>query len=266
MKTVALICLSLTLAGALEAIAGDDTDPPPSPTTNLSVEAEAELPPEELPPPASAGELMQAMLGRLPAEPLTLTGTLTVRRQRGVVLREVPFAMRLHWGDTPPRAEYELRDNFGRVVERMTVQRRADGDVTTRWSGPDGLDATNPPALTAAVRDTDITWLDLTLAFLWWQDARLDGEEEFRGSRCDKVIVTPPAPIPGCAAMRLWVDRRLRFIRQVEQLNSRGERVRRMWVSSIAKTGDRWMIRNMEIERPGTGQRTKLHVANLGGA
>lgn len=63
--------------------------------------------------------------------------------------------------------------------------------------------------------------------------------------------------------MRLWVDRRLRFLRQVEQIDESGAAVRRMWVSSVGKTGDRWMIRNMEVERPNTGQRTKLHVETL---
>ena len=55
----------------------------------------------------------------------------------------------------------------------------------------------------------------------------------------------------------------MRFLRQVEQLDAAGRRVRRMWVSSVGKIGDRWMIRDMEIERPGRGQRTKLHVEQL---
>ncbi len=209
---------------------------------------------------------MRATLARLPVEPLTLKGLLTVRRQRGVVLREVPFAIHLNWGAPQPAAEYELFDNFGRVVERLAVRQLANGTMAAAWSDADGLVVTNTPSLADAIRGTDLTWLDLTLSFLWWEDARLDGEEDFRGSRCDKVLVTPPRPIPGCAAMRLWIDRRLGFIRQVEQLDAGGARVRRMWVSSVAKSGDRWMIRNMEVERPGSGRRTKLHVEDLGGA
>jgi hypothetical protein len=178
----------------------------------------------------------------------------------------VPFAIRLDWGAPRPAAEYELLDNFGRVVESLAVRQLAGGTMEAHWRGADGLAVTNPPSLADAIQGTDLTWLDLTLSFLWWDDARLDGEEDFRGSRCDKVIVAPPQPIAGCAAMRLWVDRRLRFIRQVEQLDAGGRRVRRMWVSSVARSGDRWMIRNMEVERPGSGQRTKLHVEDLGGA
>ena len=75
--------------------------------------------------------------------------------------------------------------------------------------------------------------------------------------------VTPPEPVPGCAAVRLWVDRRLRFLRQVEQLDAADRRVRRMWVSSVGKIGDRWMIRDMEIETLNSGHRTRLFVDDV---
>ena len=63
--------------------------------------------------------------------------------------------------------------------------------------------------------------------------------------------------------MRLWVDRKRGFLRQAEQINEKGERVRWMWVASVGKINDRWMIRNMEVKRPGTGVMTKLHVETL---
>jgi hypothetical protein len=63
--------------------------------------------------------------------------------------------------------------------------------------------------------------------------------------------------------MRLWIDRKRGFLRQAEQLDEAGKVVRSMWVSSVGKVNDRWMIRNMEIQRPGTGLRTKLHVDDL---
>ena len=119
------------------------------------------------------------------------------------------------------------------------------------------------PALTDAVEGTDITWLDITLSYLWWKDAELAGEDTFRGALCDIVVVRPPEPIAGCASMRLWVDRKRGFLRQAEQINEKGERVRWMWVASVGKINDRWMIRNMEVKRPGTGVMTKLHVETL---
>lgn len=60
--------------------------------------------------------------------------------------------------------------------------------------------------------------------------------------------------------MRLWIDRKHGFLRQAEQLNEEGKRVRWMWVSSVGKINNRWMIKNLEVKRPGTGLQTKLHI------
>lgn len=241
--------------------AGELRSANPSPG-QVEIAAEDEIP-ETLPAPLNAAEVLEGTLARLPEEPLTLTGTLTVRRQRGLVLHEVPFSIDLAWGASPPRATYRMQDGFGRAQESLTITRRPDGASELMWRDAAGTISTNPPALTDAVQGTDITWMDLSLAFLWWPDAQLDGEQRFRGSLCDIVRVAPPIPIVGCSSMKLWVDRRLRFLRQVEQLDETGKSVRKMWVSSVGRTGDRWMIRNMEVERPGSGQRTKLHVENL---
>ena len=225
---------------------------------------DADAPSEPLPPPQSGREVLVGTLARLPVEPAALRGVLIVRRQRGIVLLEVPFSIELDWGATPPRAVYRLLDGFGRLKESLTVVRQVDGSSELTWHDATGMALTNSPALTDSVQGTDITWMDLSLAFLWWPEARLDGEKHFRGSLCDIVVIEPPAPIAGCAAMRLWVDRKLRFLRQVEQLDETGKSVRKMWVSSVGKLHDRWMIRDMEVERPGSGQRTKLHVEDLG--
>lgn len=218
---------------------------------------------EEIPPvPKTAAEVLYGTLSRLPVEPVKITGSLISRKQRGIVVKEVPYSIELRWGENPAKAKYTLFDTFGRTLRELNITRSADGRLTMSVTDSNG--ATNaPPALTDSVEGTDITWLDITLSYLWWQNAELAGEEEFRGSLCDIVLVRPPEPLDGCSAMRLWVDRKYGFFRQAEQLNEQGERVRWMWVESVGKINDRWMIRNMEVKRPATGLMTKLHVDTL---
>jgi hypothetical protein len=247
---------SLTVCGGTPGNASD-------PQEGVVPANTADEPPQPEPPPLSAGAILAGTLERLPTTPVILRGKMIVRRQRGLVLRQVPFTIHLDWGAPEPRAEYRLSDAFGRAAERVTVIRRSDGSSHLTWCREDGTLVDNPPALSDQVHDTDLTWLDLTLAFLWWPHATLAGEADFRGSLCDRVRVVPPTPLPGCGAMILWIDRRLRFLRQVEQLDESGATVRRMWVSHVGKIGERWMIRDMEVERPGAGQRTKLHVEDL---
>ncbi len=263
LKTIRSLAVVFTLIGGL-AWSAEESACAAAGAADQPVEAADEPDTgEPLPPPQSAQEVLRGTLARLPAETIALDGQLIVRRQRGVVLREAGFVVELAWGEEPPRACYRLQDTFGRERESLTVLRRPDGTSDLVWRDASGAVREEHPSLADLVQETDLAWMDLTLAFLWWPDARLDGEADFRGSKCDIVRVAPPEPLPGCGAVRLWVDRRLRFLRQAEQLDESGRRVRRMWVSSVGKVGDRWMIRNLEVERPGSGQRTKLHVERL---
>ncbi len=245
-----MIALSSALAGggaSPKAIVDEDDDP------DMSGMPAA---------PVRATDVLQGTLARLPVEPVRIAGSLILRRRHGIVVKEVPYEIDLRWGDSPATATYRLFDAFARPVRIFQVSRFADGRLATIVT--DGTGVTNaPPALSEAVEGTDVTWLDITLSYLWWSDAELAGADEFRGALCDIVLVRPPEPIPGCAAMRLWVDRKRGFLRQAEQINEQGERVRWMWVASVGKINDRWMIRNMEVKRPGTGVMTKLHVDRL---
>lgn len=228
----------------------------------LSDEADEPEPTEMPAAPQSAADVLYGTLSRLPAEPVRIAGSLILRKRHGIVVKEVPYAIDLRWGESPAKATYRLFDGFGRPLRTLEVSRFADGRLTTAVTDGDG-NTNAPPALTDAVEGTDITWLDITLSYLWWKDAELSGEDTFRGALCDIVVVRPPEPIAGCASMRLWVDRRRGFLRQAEQINEKGERVRWMWVASVGKINDRWMIRNMEVKRPNTGVMTKLHVETL---
>ncbi len=250
-----LVALSILLA--LSAAFASEGD-----AQVLSDEADEPEPTEMPAPPQSAADVLSGTLSRLPAEPVRIAGSLILRKRHGIVIKEVPYSIDLRWGESPAKATYSLFDGFGRPLRTLSVARYPDGRLATTVTDSNG--ATNaPPALTDAVEGTDITWLDITLSYLWWKDAELAGEDTFRGALCDIVAVRPPEPIAGCASMRLWVDRKRGFLRQAEQINEKGERVRWMWVASVGKINDRWMIRNMEVKRPNTGVMTKLHVETL---
>ena len=75
--------------------------------------------------------------------------------------------------------------------------------------------------------------------------------------------VVPPGPVPGCSAVRIWVDRQWRCVMQVEQLDPQGSPVRTMWVQRVKKVEDRWMIPEMEIETLNSGHRTRLFVDDV---
>ncbi len=231
---------------------------------DLSASAPAKGDEEGMPTPR---ELLQSGARMIPLEPLVLTGELIVRRERGIELARHQFKLMTDWGAMPPSAECLLLAPGGTsVAERVVLTRPPDAPADIKVFK--GLDTQSPEdvSLAGRVRGTDMTWMDLTLDFLWWKDVRFDHKPEGDcriGRSCYILLAAPPQSIPGCAALRIWVDKQLRCIMQTEQLNAQGDTVRRMWVQRVKKMEDRWMIRHMEIETLGSGRRTKLLIDDV---
>lgn len=224
-------------------------------------EGDRAVAPEQAPSPLSGAGLLARALEVLPREKIGMRGTLTVRRQRGKVLAEKNFTMWLDYGTDAPSATYEISDSFGRVEDRL-VLRRSRGDAAARISleRGDPPEPAEAPALNARVGGTDLTWMDLTLDFLWWTDAKYEGEDSVKGRDCLVVVAAPPEPIPGCVAVRLWLDKEVGFVMRAEQLDPQGEPSRRMWVQSVRQVRGRWIIGTMEIESLNGDHRTRLKV------
>lgn len=215
----------------------------------------------------TAAETLNACTRIIPTERLLLTGTLTVRKLRGIVLAEQPFKLLMDWGAQVPTAEVLLLDAKGTsLVERAVLTRTHGKPAQIKlYEGPEQKPV-DSPSYAGRIRGTDMTWMDLTLDFLWWKDVRFADTprgESFNGRDCDILVTVPPAPIPGCSAVRVWVDRQLRCVMQAEQLDPQGNPVRKMWVQRVKKIDDRWMIRDMEIETLNSGHRTRLFVDDV---
>jgi len=215
----------------------------------------------------------------IPADPLVLTGELIVRQKRGTEIARYAYSLLLDWGATLPNAEFLLyeKDRKTTLERALLVRPRKPAGAPSQtgkggaqiklFKGPE-MTEVEAPAFSSRIRETDVSWLDLTLDFLWWEDVRFD-EKKPRGGNCRTgrachiLLAKPPEPIPGCAQMRIWVDRALHCIMEAEQLDERGKVVRRMWVQNVKKWNDRWMIRTMEIEMTSTGHRTQLFVEDV---
>ncbi len=215
------------------------------------------------PPPTTATGLLAACVATLPHEPITLNGVIAVRREGGIIVAEHPYRLALDWGATPARMQCDLLDEVGVVQERVTITRQAKSaaDLELRI-GPE-LTPQPMPVLSTPVCGTDMTWLDLTLDFLWWTDARLDGQETVLDHTCDVVVVKPPRPIPGCVAVRLDLESKMHCLMRAEQIDARGRPVRKISVRSVKQFKERWLIREMEIETVDGMFRTRLRVDDV---
>lgn len=214
--------------------------------------------PVDDPAPQSAPEWLAAVRAQLPRQPTWIKGWLSTDQQPMLNLD-----MLLHLGNEPPWASYNLRDAFGRDLEEIVLWR--DDVLRAQYRQGSPLQKTPAPDLFAPIRDTAMSWGDLSLSFLWWQGGTVIGTEEIRGQECVVLEITAPDEEGGIYDhVRLWIDRRHRMLLQAEGYDARGRRVRRMQVRSFRKIGEEWMVKDIVIRRyPGT-MRTNLRIRDMG--
>ena len=157
------------------------------------------------------------------------------------------------------RGEINLRNRRGISLSRHAYELSRTNAVTHLAVDGKPLDPT-PGELDQPILGTDVTWSDISLEYLWWDDFEFDAEREaesVHGQKCAVVLLKR-----GGRTVRAWVDRKTGALMQAEELKD-GEPVRRLWGTRLKKFGDRWMANVMEVETIGSGHRTKITVDDL---
>ena len=176
---------------------------------------------------APAAEVVANCRSMIPTD-VELKGRIVLRSRKGIVQAE--------YG-------YDLVRKAGVTDLKLT---KDDQDVEFEKSGQ--------------ILGTDVTWSDLTLDYLWWEDVSFDAEREgetVHGQVCTVIVMKK-----GERLVRVWVDRKTGALMQAEEMKN-GKAVRRLWGTRLKKFGERWMANVMEVETIGSGHRTKITVEEL---
>ena len=185
-----------------------------------------------LPAGATAEELVASCRAMIPCT-AEIEGRIVLRSRKGIVQAEHAYVLRRADGATALTID-------GRPVEPPAP---GDGSAPSR-----------------ALMGTDVTWSDVTLDYLWWDEFAYDTAREsetVHGQLCSVVHLKK-----GDRTVRVWVDRKTGAMLQAEELTG-GKAVRRLWGTRIKKFDGRWMPSQLEVETLGSGHRTKITVEKL---
>ena len=190
----------------------------------------------------AAMDILANCRAMLPVEPVTMTGEIVLRNRKGIPSGEYGYTLHADRTASPAKLAFEFREQgTTNVLERMEILR--PGPV------PEGR-----------VLKTDVTWLDLSLDFLWWPKAEYEAEREgetVHGQKCDVILISN-----GERQVRTWCDRKTGCLMQAEELKD-GKPHRRLWGTRIKKFDGRWFPNVLEVETLGSGHRTKIIVDSL---
>ena len=183
---------------------------------------------------ATPHELVANCRAMIPAN-VELSGRIILRNRKGI-----------------PQAEHDYVLSRSNSVTRLVI----DGKPQEAPQANRTIEQSN----NRTICNTDVTWSDLTLDYLWWDDFSFDAAREgesVHGQVCAVVVMKK-----GERTVRVWVDRKTGALMQAEEFAG-GKPVRRLWGTRIKKFGERWMANVLEVETIGSGHRTKITVEEL---
>lgn len=108
----------------------------------------------------------------------------------------------------------------------------------------------SPRRFVDTVRDTDISYEDLSLCFLYWPNATVQGEQTMLLQKCWIVRVQPGAQgDTQYSKVDLWISKKTGAMMQAEAFDASGKLSRRFKVMSGQSLGDGlWILKEMRIE------------------
>ena len=212
----------------------------------------------------SASSILAGVAGALPDIPLLVNAELQSKTKDGKLERRFQVEMLLDWNMDPPGARYTLRDGFGATLSHLSLSWPAGGPADYRYFTGTPLQAAPLPNLAEPIEGTDLAWMDLSLAFLWWPDGVTRGTEEVKGRECYVLdIPAPDGDFAGCSGVRVWIDPRISILLRAEAYGMEDQKLRRLEVKSFRKINDRWFIKDIEVQSYPSRHKTILRVRDV---
>lgn len=188
-----------------------------------------------------AREILQTVRVAQGAQDRMLTGQLRTGP------RKIPFELTMRDG----AVRWEFFDPPQTLVLRLGEKASSLEEIT-----PDAKGKVAAARYDDAVRGSDITYEDLAMRFLYWVDAKVEGEQTILLTKCWQLVLTPGRSASTYSKVRVWVAKESGALLKCEAFGRDGKLARLFRVVSGQKTRDGlWILKSMRIEsattRPG---------------
>ena len=99
------------------------------------------------------------------------------------------------------------------------------------------------------IRNTGVTYDDLSLGFLYWPHPHLTGSQQLRGTKASIIELIPPSDDQGpYGSARIWIDQNSGAPLRMEGFDKNRNLLKRFEVISAQKINDLWTLKEMRIE------------------
>ena len=165
--------------------------------------------------------------------------------------------------DVEIRGHFRLRSRRGSTKSvHHYVLKRVDGKTELSITDEKGrnVEFKKEGFLLGEKSEVTVTWSDLTLDYLWWDDISFDSVKE--SATIQGILSRVVLLKKGDRTVRVWIDKRTGAMLQAHEL-VKGAVKRELFCTSLKKFGDRWAPKNIEVGPPGAKYRTKIVIEDV---
>jgi hypothetical protein len=168
----------------------------------------------------------------------------------------IPFQLQLKG----PEFDYK----FSNPAETIKLQLNENSSLLTDEKGT-GQQVLSGSRLSQSVRGTDISYEDLSLRFIYWKNAKFEGEQRVRTITCSIVLVQPSSRNTEYGSVRLWIAKDRGALIKAEGYNWDGKPIKRFEVISAQQVEGKTIFKQIRIERldPQSGKVTSRTYLEL---
>jgi hypothetical protein len=168
----------------------------------------------------------------------------------------IPFQLQLKG----PEFDYK----FTNPAETVKLQLNENSSLLTDEKGT-GQQVLSGSRLSQPVRGTDISYEDLSLRFIYWKNAKFEGEQRVRTITCSIVLVQPSSRNTEYGSVRLWIAKDRGALIKAEGYNWDGKPIKRFEVISAQQVEGKTIFKQIRIERldPQSGKVTSRTYLEL---
>ncbi len=175
-------------------------------------------------------------------------------------LRENEKVIPFHLAQTGSLIRYSFADPE-EVLQLRLGENGSRLDLVT----DEGAEKFPAEKLNDKIRGTGISYEDLALKFLYWENAQVLGDETVRTRSCWKLQLVAPSRDSHYWNVVIWIDKASGALMRMEAYDWDGKLVKRFEVISAQKIDNRWFLKQMRVEelQPGTNKvraRTYLEI------
>ena len=191
-----------------------------------------------------AREILKTVRVAQSAQSRTLNGQLRTGSKK------IPFQLSMKDGT----ARWQFSDPPQTILLRL-----GEESATLEETTADGKHKVSGSKLDDPVRETDITYEDLSLRFLYWKNAKVEGDQKILLTDSWQVLVQPPsAGSSSYSKVRLWIGKDNGALLKAEAFGRDGKLARLFRVVSGQKLDDGlWILKSMRIESMTTARGDK---------